>query len=239
MPDTQVVCTPIIINASLQAGLKIGLKVSPVLCPVILDANVQMTLKCSPIQTTIVISAVPTQFIIQNPTLLYFFTLTGAPDGLSDIVIPMESFQARHRSGDPTYLSVVIPGLDYASAIAARPNGEMIIHMSKAMGGVIYHTEEIIRVELETIRTDEGSINESITLDGHKTTTYTAKTVTLEGGSYHSVNDGKKLYRCATPNIYLRPGDTATYDGDSFTVGLITYYVSVDQQSMEVSEEAL
>jgi hypothetical protein len=188
------------------------------------------------IGSLVTISGIPTQFTIQNPTLLYFLTLTGAPDGLADIVIPMESFQARHRSGDPTYLSVVIPGIDNAAAIAARSNGELIIHMSKAMGGIIYHTEEILRVSLETIRTDEGAINRSITLDGHKTTTYQTKTVALEGVNYHSINGGKKLYRCATPNIYLRPGDTAAYGGDSFIVGLITYYVGDGQQLMEVSE---
>jgi len=208
----------------------------PISCSVTLNANIQMALKCVPILSTIIITAAVTQFTIQNPSLLYFFTLTGAPDGLADVVIPIKSFQARHRSGDPSYLSVVIPGLDYATAIAARSNGEMVIHMSKAMRGVIYHTEEIIRVELETIRTDDGSTNESITLDGHKTSTYPAKTIALEGVNYHSVNDGKKLYRCAAPNIYLRPGDTATYGGDSFTVGLVTYYVGNGQQSMEVSE---
>jgi hypothetical protein len=232
--------SPITLSKSILASLKLSLICPPVISSMAIAGSPHFNpvLALSPIQSNVVITAVPTQFTIQNPTLLYFFTLTGAPDGLADIVIPIESFQARHRSGDPTYLSVVIPGIDNAAAIMARSNGEMVIHMSKAMGGVIYHTEEIIRVGLETIRTDEGSTNESITLDGHKTTTYQAKTVALEGVNYHSVNDGKKLYRCAAPNIYLRPGDTATYGGDSFTVGLVTYYVNADQQSMEVSEVA-
>jgi hypothetical protein len=220
-PELKLSITPIVVSNSIDCVL-----------------NFRPIVFAQPIVTTIAISCTPTQFTIQNPSLLYFLTLTGAPDGLADIVIPMESFQARHRSGDPSYLSVVIPGVDNAAAIAARSNGEMVIHMSKAMGGVIYHTEEILRVELETIRTDEGSVNQSITLDGHKTTTYPAKIVALEGVTYQSVNGGKKLYRCATPNISLRPGDTATYAGDSFTVGLITYYVNATQQSMEVSEVA-
>jgi hypothetical protein len=235
----RVPCGPVACPLTLDAKTEIDIRTSPIISAINISAIFtppQIVVTLPMIGSLVTISGIPTQFTIQNPTLLYFLTLTGAPDGLADIVIPMESFQARHRSGDPTYLSVVIPGIDNAAAIAARSNGELIIHMSKAMGGIIYHTEEILRVSLETIRTDEGAINRSITLDGHKTTTYQTKTVALEGVNYHSINGGKKLYRCATPNIYLRPGDTAAYGGDSFIVGLITYYVGDGQQLMEVSE---
>jgi hypothetical protein len=235
----RVPCGPVICSLMLDAKTEIDIQASAIISAINISALFmppQSVVILPMIGSLITISAAPTQFTIQNPVLLYFFTLTGAPDGLADIIIPIESFQARHRSGDPTYLSVVIPGIDYATAIAARPNGEMVIRMSKAMRGVIYHTEEILRVALESVRVDEGSSNKSITLDGHTTKTYTAKTVALEGVTYYSVNGGRKLYRCATPNIYLRPGDTAAYGTDSFTVGLITYYVSTMQQSMEVSE---
>ena len=171
-----------------------------------------------------------------NIIVLYSFTLTGAPDGVDDIVIPIESFQARKRSGDPTYLSLVIPGTEYATEIAARLNGEMVINMVKLLDGAAYQDEEILRANLETVRIDEGGVNQSITLTGHKQKTYTPKTVALENVSYFSTNNGKITCRCAVPDIYLNSGDTATYDGNSFTVGLITYTVNVTDQSMEVSE---
>ncbi len=41
----------------------------------------------------------------------YYCTLTGAPDGLSDLTIPISSFQATKRTGESTYLSVVVPGI--------------------------------------------------------------------------------------------------------------------------------
>ena len=68
--------------------------------------------------------------------------------------------------------------------------------------------EEIIRVDLEDIRLSEGGKNTSIVLSGHKTESYAGKTVTLRGTTYRDLNNGKLTYRCAVPELYLRPGDT-------------------------------
>ena len=59
-----------------------------------------------------------------NPSTLFFFILTGQPNGLDDVQIQIKSFQARHRTGKPTYLSVTIPGTDYSPQISDRPNGK-------------------------------------------------------------------------------------------------------------------
>ena len=90
-------------------------------------------------------------------------------------------------------------------------------------------------VDLEDVRTDEGSQSTSITLEGHRTTTYSAKAVSLTGSSYKNIADGKTRYRCA-PDLYLRPGDTVTVNGDTFTADNISIAISVDSQTMEVSE---
>lgn len=75
-------------------------------------------------------------FTTDGALIRYYLTVTGAADGLDDIEIPMSSFQARRRSGEPTYLSVVIPGLDHAEAIAARSNGTIRVDqgMSREAG---------------------------------------------------------------------------------------------------------
>ncbi len=39
----------------------------------------------------------------------YLCTLTGAPDALPDLVLPISGFTARRRSGTPSYLQAVIP----------------------------------------------------------------------------------------------------------------------------------
>jgi len=175
------------------------------------------------------------KFNTENAEIKYTFVLTGFNDGITDVTIPVSSFQARLRSGDPTYLSTVIPGMDYAGAISARPNGEMIVSMQYYSGKLLLQTEEIIRADLEDINISEGSKSKSIVLTGHKTQTTGGKTVTLLNPTYRNLYQGKYAYRCATPDIFLRPGDTVVCGEDTFTADLITYVVSVAQQSMEVS----
>ena len=161
--------------------------------------------------------------------------MTGSNDGETDIAIPISSFQTRMKSGDPTFLSVVIPGTDYSAQIAARSNGQLIIKMAYAVGGVDQIAEELIRVDLENIRVDEGGRNQSIILDGHRTVTHETKSVNLTGASYRSLTKGKLRYRCE-PDLYLRPGDTVSVNGDSFTTDNITMFISPTQETMEVAE---
>ena len=190
-----------------------------------------------PAGTSVSIATVDVAFVefVQDPVILYFFILTGAPDGEEDVQIPIKSWQGRHRSGDPSYLSVTIPGEEYSAAISARPNGEMVVRMAKVNQGTVFHTEEIMRVSLEEIRLDGGGLNKSITLTGHGTASYGSKIVPLEGVTFASASTGKLRIRAAV-DIFLRPGDTATYGVNSFTVDNITYTVSVDSQVMEVAE---
>jgi hypothetical protein len=182
----------------------------------------------------------PEIFQIMNPSILYYFILTGAPDSLDDETIPISSFQARYRSDASTYLSVVIPdGATWIDAVEARPNGELVIKMALATAGVIYQNDEILRVSLDAdgIRYDAGSTSESITLVGHKVESFESpQTIELSDVVYRRQNgDGTITLRCAAPNIYLRPGDTAEYGDDSITVDTISYSISVSLQTVEVS----
>ena len=175
------------------------------------------------------------KFNIDSAEIYYTFVLTGGNDGTADVTIPISSFQARLRSGDPTYLSVVAPGMDSAAAISARPNGEMIIFMNYCSGGILLQKEEIIRADLEDINISRGTRSRSIVLTGHRTATTGGRTVTLRNPTCRNLYRGKYTYRCATPDIFLRPGDTVICGDDMFDVDLITYVVSVAQQSMEVT----
>ena len=182
----------------------------------------------------------PEIFQIMNPSILYYFILTGAPDSLDDETIPISSFQARYRSDASTYLSVVIPdGATWIDAVEARPNGELVIKMALATAGVIYQNDEILRVSLDAdgIRYDAGSTSKSITLVGHKVESFESpQTIELSDVVYRRQNgDGTITLRCAAPNIYLRPGDTAEYGDDSITVDTISYSISVSLQTVEVS----
>ena len=169
-------------------------------------------------------------------TKYYYFILTGSADSLDDVTIPISSFQARRSYSSPTYLSVVIKDLTYATAISNRPNGDMQILMEYGVAGVIEYSSVIVEVDLENITIYEGGSNSSISLVGHRTESYTPKAILLDNIVYGQLKNGKYRYRASIPNLYLSPGDTATADGNEFVVDEIQYIVSPIMQMMEVRE---
>jgi len=179
-------------------------------------------------------------FVDTNYIISYVCYLTpSVASGLSRLTIPMSSFQGRFSSGDPSYLSVVTPGFSQSSDITNRVDEEdppeLSVYMVKTYADGNQISELIMVVDLEDVRIDQGAVNQSITLEGHRTNTYTAKSVTLSGASYKNLEDGSLRYRCS-PDLYLRPGDTVTVNGDTFTANYISMAMSVDSQTMEVSE---
>ena len=113
--------------------------------------------------------------------------------------------------------------------------------MAYVVGGVEQYRETICEVDFEpeNSRTDEGGRNQSITLIGHRTETFTVKTIDLQDVTYISNNNGDYRYRCASCDLFLNPGDTARYDGNSITVGQIVYSIGGGLQTMEVQETEL
>lgn len=168
---------------------------------------------------------------LSTANLMYSCTLTGT----TDVVLPISSFQCRARSGEQTYLSVVVPGLDYADDISSRSDGQIIVYAQYVVGGVVRLTKELARVNLSDITIHDGTQNKSIVLIGYRQETFTSKAVTMTGYTYYNLNDGEYRYRFATPDFTLNPGDEVTIDSISFTVDVISFYVDVFGTTMEVS----
>ncbi len=230
-----VAAAPLVVTSSLAAKFTITITPPALEVTTSLAASLLRLISCPPLLVTTGLAGTPFRFTITDPVILYFCTLKGT-GLLPDVTLPISSFQGRLRTGETSWLSVVVPGMEYAADIAARSTSDLIIRMAKAKAGVIYHTEQIARVTLDEIRTDEGGMNQSISLSGHRAQGYTAKTVTLTGAVYRSENNGLVTLRLATPDMYLHPGDTVVCGSDSFIADVITYTVSVAEQSMEVSE---
>lgn len=172
-----------------------------------------------------------------SAVIRYFCILTGAADGVEDIDLPLKSFQARRRSGSPTYLSVVIPTVDYADEIAARPNGSLKIQQAYEQNGIIKQTETIMEVDLEEVRPDEGGTNVSTTLTGYSTSSFSAKAVSLRGVTYRTMTNGKHRYRLARPYVFLNPGDTVTIldDGVVFEIDTMSYFIDAITSTIELA----
>lgn len=172
---------------------------------------------------------------IDRDFIITYLCVLSAP-GLPDITLPMENFQARFRSGDPSFLSVVIPGMEHAGDIADRAGGTIKVYMIKTHRDGNRIAECIGAADMDDIRIDEGATNRSITLSGYKTETHEAKTVTLTGASYRMMYQGRKRYRCQ-PNLYVRPGDTVIVNGDTFQADVVTWAIGPGAEIMEVAEE--
>lgn len=169
----------------------------------------------------------------------YYCTLTGAADGLADVTLPISSFQARKRTDQRDYLSVVVPGIAYADAIASRSNGEIYIEMAYLLDGVESVREEIIRADLETINVSEGTQSRSISLSGYGDGTMPARAASIQGSNYKATYSGSLSFRFPQADPYLNPGDALTVldTGDSLTVDQITYAISArGAKFMEVRE---
>ena len=168
----------------------------------------------------------------------YYCIITGANDSESDLTVPISSFSARRRNGDPSYLQVVIPSLDDIDNIIDRGNGTIKIRMAFEVEGEQVYIETLIETDsIESIRYDEGSTNKTITLVGYVTESFDGKSVDVSGATYKSVDDGVYRYRFARPTIGLDPGDTVTVTDDSdteFGVNTISYSVSAASCQIEL-----
>ena len=172
---------------------------------------------------------------------VYKIILTGDADATTDLDLSdrMKSFQGRARNDKPTYAAVVLSGVDNVTDISERTNGQIVIYKgSVPSDGTLIEYDEILRVDFETLRQDEGGNSASLTISGHNTEEYSSPiTVALVGVIYRADNGGVLQFRAAVNN-FLRPGDVATYGGDAIIVGEISYTVGGAQQTMEVLELA-
>jgi hypothetical protein len=99
-------------------------------------------------------------------------------------------------------------------------------------------SSEIVRTAIDNVTLYEGSRNSSIVLDGHADpTTPGGEGRTITDATYRSVQNGSRRYRSRLDN-YLRPGDTAYVNDESFTVEEITATINLFGESMEFAETA-
>jgi hypothetical protein len=176
--------------------------------------------------------------------VIYRCTLTGAADGLSDVILPMSSFQATMRNGDPSYLAVYVPNsAAYSDLVTARRHGAIVIQKGFRFDDGTEQMEVFVRMNYESLRLDRGGRSDTMTVTGHRTCTATGpKTWAVSGASFLGVSsEGKRRIRTA-PDLFLRVGDTCIFGtgiNDSLIVAVITYVVQASPAyvTMEVSEE--
>ena len=164
--------------------------------------------------------------------------MTGADDLTTDVQIPIKSFYARKRSGNPSYLHVVVPGANYAADIASRPNGDLILEMGYEVDGEVAFLEQISIVDIDQINVYDGGVNRSITIAGHRTISYTNNLITIDRQKavYRALASNILTFRFSHIDPYLNPGDTLVVGAEAMTVYNVIYIVDALRATMEVSE---
>ena len=170
---------------------------------------------------------------IPKAVTYYFAKLTGGPDGLTDVTLPMSSFSVRHRYDGPSYYQLTIPTYAYVSQIAARPNGEIVI-WSKT-GDI---EEELLRGDLGNVRTDRGPKSQSISISGNSERAASdPETYLLAEALYASTTfEGESRLRIP-PRAAIRPGDFIRYADLNFQAGDVTWSVAVSAGGMAITME--
>ncbi len=155
----------------------------------------------------------------------FYLTLTGGADATTDIMLPCSSINARLRSGAPSYLQVVIPyTADYASAVAARPNGDLRLEFDDTG-----ETTTVATVSLETIQESRGIPSGSIVLTGHRQSTNSSP-------NSHTINVQSLQIGTHSPvaimpgyNPTIKPADDITAASSTYTVDTVMLQASAQR----------
>ena len=163
--------------------------------------------------------------LITDSRAFYVMELTGSPT----LRIPIKSWQATIQTDRASYLQAVIPAADDWSDDLSARLGESEFYVSRQtfIDGNEW-LSELARANFETSSYAKGPRNTTITISGYadaSTASASPSTRTLTGlRSITTSSTGTMRVRCDI-DWFLRPGDTAVADGDSFTVHYINYYV--------------
>lgn len=175
----------------------------------------------------------PAELATISKPVIYRTILSGSANGLSDLEIPISSFNARLRSGRESYLSIVAPnGSILIDEIEARPDGELFIE--ELVGET---STELARVNFQNLRIDKGARSgTTLQLSGYKQTTNTTpKTWEINDHSYFSRSEGKSRVRAQSRAI-INPLDQIICEGVSFIADTVTVIGSVNRIYMEIAE---
>jgi hypothetical protein len=155
----------------------------------------------------------------------YTMKITGDPV----VTIPISSWQATLQTDMQNFLQCVVPGAtEYLDIISARQSTEeFIIYRTVEINGTILESE-MARAGMDTVRADRGPFRTTVTLQGFTEAFSGAAPATIALQDIRSSSQtvgSSSRYRCAI-DWFLRPGQTATADGESFTADYINYFVT-------------
>ncbi len=131
--------------------------------------------------------------------------------------------------------------VDYSSPfpLAKTPTtlGELSVYAVRNYhdGNQIRELIKTVDLDEDGLQIDEGPIEKSITLTGHRRDIYSPKIVFLAGESVEAIVNDKHNYR-SMPDFNLHPGDTVIAQGETFSANVVSWRVMPGSEIMEVAE---
>lgn len=172
---------------------------------------------------------------------IYTCTLTGEADGEDDLELPTSIIYGSLKDGVASRLSCHVPGiLNYQDDIADRANGDIVIRYGyRGDSSGIANTEIIARAPYQNLQIVEQSNGAAALLTGSESLAVNAavKERTLSGVRYYGITESRKRKLRTSVDMFLKPGDVAVYEDDSFQAGNIFYAISPKDAYMEVEEK--
>ena len=176
---------------------------------------------------------------IDPATSQTYFALDLHAVGMDSVRIPISSWQGTLQLDRSSYLQAVIPAAtDWVTAIADRQNGEFSISRGVRYADGSTQEEEIMRTPLQQFRMDRGPNRVTATISGFSSVDpFLPLTRALNDVRSVSVGQGTRVR--AAIDWFLRPGHTAVFDGQQFTVAYINYYANNSDQFMDCGDRVL
>lgn len=227
--------SPITYNVALDATLPIGAEFSVQVNPTEASFDVVFPISVRAVAFQDWVSKLPPVEIQE----VYQLVITGAPDGLDDLVIGgISSWQATNQAGARSaYVQAVIPAADqYVADIEARSNGELVIQKGYRLATGQVQFEEILRSAFDDARPDQGRSSVTLTVSGYmRGRPVSNGSRVLTGIRSTSKPNGKRRVLCDI-DLFLQPGMTVTALNESFQADYINYYVNDTDKFCEVGE---
>jgi len=152
-----------------------------------------------------------------------------------EVEIPISSWQSTLQTDRQNYLTCAVPAASQylADITASLDVDEFAIYKITEAAGLTVEWE-IARVPLQTATLNQGGFRTTITLSGYGdpfTPPPARQTFTLADLISLQNTLGGNIRVRAAIDWYIRPGDTVTADGNTFTVAYINYYVTSEGQA--------
>lgn len=159
--------------------------------------------------------------------------LTGAPDALPDLALPLSSLRVTHRDATSSSFSAVVPTLALIDEVEARPNG--VFEVDWVEDGVV---TDLMHGSIYSLRFDAGGNSQSLTLTGAPSQADPPEaTHTLSGVSYRAWTDQGEMRLRAAPIPALRAGDTVIDGETSYLVDTVTWNLKPTGNSLQIQME--